>query len=518
MKNGMKLKAISAIVLGLALAGCGGGGGDDDDNANTGTSSTPQSGGVSSDSAEYLNQTSQTTESQAQQSQAVAQKSSNPAVRELAQQVNTEVTVINQQLTNISQTNNVTINNNLTTEQQTQINNLNNLSGEELNRVYVNNLVTSLKQLLASTIRQVREGQDAQVRQTAASNVLVIEQRLVIAQQVLFTLEPAQYLVAAHQANQLEIELANLALDRATNEQVRQFAQKMVDDHTQVTERITELASQQGVSLPTELSPEKQAILDSVSGFSEENFDKAYMDRNVLLHAESISMTSFVAQQGTDAEISAFAAEILPALQEHYQEAQAIATSIQASAFYQLAQSLVTELQLAQLAQTRSANDDQGRNLGQTIAQQNKASFSQIAQLARQQNAKIPLVVAPNQVQALLPLLTPAGADSEQIRSLITSQLTQSLQIAQSLQASSEAGVSNVAQVRIEALQSLNAEAEQGSSDGSSQGSGNGAATSQNDDAGSDTPGLGSSDGETIDSEDGNGSEGGATLTDDQTV
>ncbi|MDQ9172377.1 DUF4142 domain-containing protein [Oxalobacteraceae bacterium R-40] len=465
MNSGTKFKAIAAIMFGLALAGCGGGGGDDDDTPSNNPSSTPQSGAVSSGGAEYLTQTYQTGQSQAQQSEAATQKSTNPAVRELAQQVNNEITIINQQITNISQSSNVTVNNTLTNEQKVEINNLNSLSGAEFDRAYLRNLVTSVKRLLALTLQQAREGGDVQIRQNAAANVLLIQQRLAAAQETLCLLEPPQYLIGAFEDSLLEIELARIALQKATNDAVKQFAQTMIDEHTQLNTQITALAAQKGVTLPTELGPDKQEIATTISAFSGADFDKAYMDRNVLQHAEDIAKTTVVAEQSTDVEIKAFAAQTLPLLQEHFEQALTISASLQPSAVYQLGQSLVAELQLAQIAQTRST-DDQGRNFGQTIIQQNQASFTQLVQVAQQQNAQIPLVIPPGQVQAALQLLQTSGLNLQQIQSLINTQLSQSLQIAQSLQTSTEAGVGNVARVRVQALQNLDINAEQGADNG----------------------------------------------------
>jgi predicted outer membrane protein len=512
--NKMKVKILAAVIMGLFVAGCGGGGDDNDSTASAipsgssganGTASNNGTSSISSGGTQYLNQTSQAVQSQMQQSQAVAQKTSNPEVKALAQQLTTDVNVINQQITQVSNTSNVTINSNVTAQQQTQINTLNTLSGTELDRTYVAGLVNDWKSLLAATLAQARQGTDVQVRQTASADVLTIEQRLAVAEELLVILQPTEYLVDAYEDGLLEIQLGQLALQKGTNAQVKQFAQRMIDDHTQINSRVTALAKQKNVTLPTALSAEQQEIVTLISSFSAADFDKAYMDRNVLTHAEDVSKTTVVSQRGSDADIKALAAQSLPILQEHLQLAQSIDTSLQGSPLYQLGQSLTTEMQFAQLAQASSTNT-QIRTLAQQILTEDQATYTQLVQLAQQENVTIPLVIRPVQVQAVLQLLRTTGADVDrQVLGLISEEASQGLQVAQSAQAGNDTGVSNFAKARVSILQSRSARVAQlttpsggaGSNDGGGSGdssgaggassSGNGAASSVATPAGSGT-------------------------------
>lgn len=500
----MKLKTLTAVLIGFAISGCGGGGGDDDGNTvgvsgtngtsgSTETSATPQSTPVTAESAEYLNQTYQTGQSQQQQSEVVAGKSTTPEVQALAQQVSIEVNVINQQITQLTQNSNVTINNNLTSQQQTQINNINTLSGSELDRTYVRGLVSSYRQLLAATMAEAQTGSNLRVRQNAAANTLLIEQRVVSAQEVLFVLVPTDYLAAAFESGLLEIRLSQLALQQATNTEVRQFAQMMIDQHTRVNAQISALATQKSVSLPTELGADKQQIFNMVSNFTGADFDKAYMDRNVMIHAQDVSKTTVVSERSTDAEVRSLATATLPLLQQHFQMALNIATSIQASAFYQLSQNVVSELQIAQLAQARTTNA-QVTSVAQETSSQNQEAFAQIVQLAQQRNQIIPLTIPPGQVQAILQLLRISGADSTQLISLINAQTAQNLQTAQSLQTNSDASISTLARARVSALEAR--AGGQATASGSAGGSSdtNGAGTTGTSDASGTTDTTGTSD------------------------
>ena len=457
----MKTKVLAAVLIVLAVAGCGGSDNNDSaappsDTSGGGSASGNASGGgsLSGSGATYLGQTFQTGLSESQQSQVVAQKTTNPEVKVLAQQLTTEVNVFNQQITQVSQNNQVTINNTLTTEQQAQINNINSLSGAALDQAYVAGLVDAWKNLLAATLVQARQGTDIDVRQTASANLLAIEQRLAAAQQVLIVLQPPEYLTDAYQDGLLEIQLGQLALQKASDAQVKQFAQRMIDDHTQINANITALAQKKKITLPTDLSAEQTEIVNTISGFSGADFDKAYMDRNVLTHAEDVSKTTIESQRGSDADIMGLAAQTLPVLQAHLQSAQSIDAALQGSALYQLGQNVIAEIQIAQLAQVR-ATDNQVKTQAQRILTAGQQGYAQVVQLAQTRNAAVPLFIPSAQVSTVLQLAGKTAADFDQsVLNLLQQQVTRSLQLLQSLQTSGDAALSNLVTTLTPILQS----------------------------------------------------------------
>jgi putative membrane protein len=59
-----------------------------------------------------------------------------------------------------------------------------------------------------------------------------------------------RFLSKAAESSQREVALSQLAAQRATNPQVRDFAQQLVSEHTQMDQQLTQLAQQKGVTLP----------------------------------------------------------------------------------------------------------------------------------------------------------------------------------------------------------------------------------------------------------------------------
>jgi len=123
-----------------------------------------------------------------------------------------------------------------------------------------------------------------------------------------------------------EIETAKLALEKG-NEEVKAFAQTMVDDHTLANEKLTALAKQKNleVSDSAELMNQAKALVLKLRG--EASFDKAYMNNQVVAHQQTIQLFEG-ASTSDDAEIAAFAKETLPTLRHHLEMAEQLNASL----------------------------------------------------------------------------------------------------------------------------------------------------------------------------------------------
>lgn len=134
-----------------------------------------------------------------------------------------------------------------------------------------------------------------------------------------------QFINEAAQDGLAEVQLGQLASERAASDAVKQFGQRMVQDHTQVNNQLQQLATQKGVTLPKTLNNENQQVKQRLSKLSGAQFDREYMNHMVQAHEKDVAAFESQAQQGQDADVKAFAAQRLPALQEHLQEARSIA-------------------------------------------------------------------------------------------------------------------------------------------------------------------------------------------------
>ncbi|MBH8563541.1 DUF4142 domain-containing protein [Nostoc sp. CENA67] len=133
-----------------------------------------------------------------------------------------------------------------------------------------------------------------------------------------------QFINEAAQGGLAEVQLGQLASQRAANNEVKQFGQRMVRDHTQVNNQLKQLATQKGITLPTTLDSQNQQLKQRLSRLSGANFDREYMNQMLQDHEKDVSAFQTQAQQGQDPDVKAFAAQALPTLQEHLQQARSI--------------------------------------------------------------------------------------------------------------------------------------------------------------------------------------------------
>src|SRR4051812_49619891 len=83
----------------------------------------------------------------------------------------------------------------------------------------------------------------------------------------------SKFITEAAMGGMAEVKLGQLAVDKATSADVKQFAQRMVDDHSKANQELTELASSKSVTLPSDIGPKNQASMEKLSKLSGADFD-----------------------------------------------------------------------------------------------------------------------------------------------------------------------------------------------------------------------------------------------------
>ena len=132
----------------------------------------------------------------------------------------------------------------------------------------------------------------------------------------------------AAQGGMAEVQLGQLAVQKADNPQVKAFGQRMIDDHTKVNDQMKSLATSQNMTLPTTLDAKDQAEYNKLSQLSGPAFDKAYMKDMLKDHREDIKEFQKEANSGKDPQLKQLAASTLPILQQHLQLAESTEAQI----------------------------------------------------------------------------------------------------------------------------------------------------------------------------------------------
>lgn len=119
-------------------------------------------------------------------------------------------------------------------------------------------------------------------------------------------------------SNLAEIETGKIALSQSKNDEVRNFAQKMIDDHTQAQKELEQLAQSKGVTLPTEPDRKHQAAAKKLSALEGDKFDKQYMSQGGMRdHRNTHKLLQRAQSRATDADIKALATKMEPIVSQH---------------------------------------------------------------------------------------------------------------------------------------------------------------------------------------------------------
>ncbi len=134
-----------------------------------------------------------------------------------------------------------------------------------------------------------------------------------------------EFVSNAGMAGLAEVQMGNLALQKATSADVQAFAQRMVTDHSKSNEELQQLATTKGVALPAEVNEEYDDALEHLTSLSGAAFDKAYMQHMVDDHRKAVDLFTNASTSSQDTDLKAWAGRTLPTLQQHLQLAQTVA-------------------------------------------------------------------------------------------------------------------------------------------------------------------------------------------------
>ncbi|HVS53635.1 MAG TPA: DUF4142 domain-containing protein [Opitutaceae bacterium] len=122
------------------------------------------------------------------------------------------------------------------------------------------------------------------------------------------------------EGNQDEVQIAQLAAQRASNPDVRDFAQKLVSDHTNMGSELSSLASTKNVKLDKDNGQTRE--YKRLSNKSGADFDREFVDHMVDEHEKDIKDFEKASTDAKDTELRDFASKHLADLRQHLAMAQ----------------------------------------------------------------------------------------------------------------------------------------------------------------------------------------------------
>jgi putative membrane protein len=132
------------------------------------------------------------------------------------------------------------------------------------------------------------------------------------------------FIMKAYQGGMAEIELGNLAQQRGAAQDVKDYGKKLVDDHTKLNNELKDIASKEGITLPTDVSASQRRTIDRLSKLSGSQFDRAFLSDSTREHRMDIGEFQKEANSGQDPALKSFASSAVPTLQDHLSTAQTL--------------------------------------------------------------------------------------------------------------------------------------------------------------------------------------------------
>jgi putative membrane protein len=141
----------------------------------------------------------------------------------------------------------------------------------------------------------------------------------------------AKFLKQAAQGGMAEVVLGKLAMENGSSSEVKNFGQRMVNDHSKANDQLRQLASEKHIDLPQSLSAKDKATQSSLEKLSGKQFDEMYMKDMVADHKKDVSDFRREAKIAMDPDVKNFASHTLPTLEDHLKQAESIAPATNAS-------------------------------------------------------------------------------------------------------------------------------------------------------------------------------------------
>jgi putative membrane protein len=136
------------------------------------------------------------------------------------------------------------------------------------------------------------------------------------------------FIAKALEGSAAEVQLGQLAQEKSQSNDVKQFAQKMVSDHSQMSDKwFKPVAKQMGVSEPKGPSKKDKKLIEKLQGMSGQQFDTEYIQAMVKDHKADLKDFQNEAQMAQDPSVKQIAQQGATIISQHLQMIEQIAQS-----------------------------------------------------------------------------------------------------------------------------------------------------------------------------------------------
>jgi putative membrane protein len=134
------------------------------------------------------------------------------------------------------------------------------------------------------------------------------------------------FVTKAMEGGMAEVELGKLAADKSQSQDVKQFAQKMVNDHSQMSDKwFKPVAQQIGVSEPKGPSKKDRKLIEKLQGLSGQQFDTEYIQAMLKDHKDDLKEFQSESEAAQDPNVKQIATQGTKVISQHLQMIEQIA-------------------------------------------------------------------------------------------------------------------------------------------------------------------------------------------------
>lgn len=130
---------------------------------------------------------------------------------------------------------------------------------------------------------------------------------------------PQVFVDKAAASDEFEIQSSRLALEKSEDESIREFAQRLIDDHTEASANLREAASgvTPALTVQPELNPKQKSDLQDLQDSDTAGFNQRYLTIQIAAHETALAMLRNYADSGAASPLTEHAKKTAPVVQHH---------------------------------------------------------------------------------------------------------------------------------------------------------------------------------------------------------
>jgi putative membrane protein len=113
-----------------------------------------------------------------------------------------------------------------------------------------------------------------------------------------------------------ELQFGRLTQQQTRNNEIKQLAQKIVQDYTQASQKLDTLAQSLGITLDSKLNDQAAASLDKIAAMSGQDFDRAALGEMIKVQESTVRLLEDQSKEAKNKALQQLAADLLSDVQD----------------------------------------------------------------------------------------------------------------------------------------------------------------------------------------------------------